>query len=1190
MNRNSDQFAPSISPRVPDAQDHPATTPRAYPAAGEERPLFQLDLKRSLQMHRQLALGFALAGLILAALYLARYWSMYTAESMVYIQPTPAAVLEGPAPMHWPYNYDPATYDSYVAQQMLSMKRPDVLVGALHKLDPGTFQQSGESDESAAERLKGAFEVAREQSSYQVSIAAHASNPDMAAAIANAIAASYIENTKHEQKAGDAERLAMLKDERDRVKKELDDDRTEQAALNAQLGVAAIGAVAPEHYDTDIAAIHDELVKARADHDEAAARLTTMNSGGGAGSPAMDAEADRQLATDPGLASLKTALEQQRAALVQQMAKVTPNNPQYKEDAAELQKIDASLDSSTLQMRARAAARIEEQLKTDLDRTSGLEARLNGQLAQMTKAAATATPKLQRASDLASDIARLQTRYNTVDEQFQNQTLEDNAPGTAHLAEVAVAPLHRSLNGVIRNAMVLLLLFALLGLAAAMIAHKMDPRVYAASEVEQLLGFAPMAQLPDFDEVPDEVADEHLLRLAAGIEYASRDGGMRACIFTGTGSGAGVTTLVTRLRDALRMLGRNAVLVNASGAAPVPPQAEEDAWRSTRSTALMQPGSETKESSPEKLPKESLVLTDAAPLTVSAEAEYMARCADCTFLVIEAGVTTREQLRAAAATLRRLNPAAVGLVLNRVGLKKADPQFRRAVNDVARHLRDRNRVQARPAPRKLHLQAEAPGAVPEPQIAAKIEQKIAPKFAAAEEEAASQFAFAAAPAHPAKWREDEPIQELATARLSNDAAPTWAELLPPEPVLPELPRNLEPISKLFTGPFASELPGNLEPISRLFTRSFVPKPAPQLAPTVPPVLGKAESIPNADPAPAPEPAKLAPQLPIVAGTPPKIEPVSKLFKGPVAPDPAPRPTPAVPPLRRRTDFISKQDSSPEPERAELVQQAPIAPKLPRELEPLADLFTGPHAPKGAPLVNRTWIRPELPNDVETILRMAAGSQVPAPHRRTMAAAPTMWRGDQPASKVVQENAPDEAPFPQPGPIRPAARSEAQPRSNPVSKAAQKPALGAAAPPVPPPASALPEREEEVPWWLAEPPVHSELELPRPGATRMGSWDSILNGSNGAEPAGSKAQEAAQKVRAKEEPPHVSRLRGILLSLGIKDSDSTGEAEFLPSKLAAAELDDESHKTNGASTRSVRSEPLDEADIPPFRQGPHMRGL
>ena len=55
----------------------------------------------------------------------------------------------------------------------------------------------------------------------------------------------------------------MLKEERERIKKELDDDRNEQAALNAQLGVAAIGPEAPQHYDTDIGQIHEELVKAR---------------------------------------------------------------------------------------------------------------------------------------------------------------------------------------------------------------------------------------------------------------------------------------------------------------------------------------------------------------------------------------------------------------------------------------------------------------------------------------------------------------------------------------------------------------------------------------------------------------------------------------------------------------------------------------------------------------------------------------------------------------------------------------------------------------------------------------------------------------------------------------------------------------------------------------------------------------
>jgi len=42
---------------------------------------------------------------------------------------------------------------------------------------------------------------------------------------------------------------------------------------------------------------------------------------------------------------------------------------------------------------------------------------------------------------------------------------------------------------------------------------------------------------------------------------------------------------------------------------------------------------------------------DTAPLAVSAETEYMARFVDCAIVVVESGVTTRAQLRDAAANL-----------------------------------------------------------------------------------------------------------------------------------------------------------------------------------------------------------------------------------------------------------------------------------------------------------------------------------------------------------------------------------------------------------------------------------------------------------------------------------------------------------------------------------------------------------
>ena len=118
-----------------------------------------------------------------------------------------------------------------------------------------------------------------------------------------------------------------------------------------------------------------------------------------------------------------------------------------------------------------------------------------------------------------------------------------------------------------------LLVFAGLffGMLAAVVAHKMDPRVYIASDVERVLGFAPMAQLPDFHEVPVGVSEEHMLRLAASIEHARKQGNLKSCIFTGTGPGTGVTTLIGKVRDLLEAMGRPTMLVDATGtAAPAP--------------------------------------------------------------------------------------------------------------------------------------------------------------------------------------------------------------------------------------------------------------------------------------------------------------------------------------------------------------------------------------------------------------------------------------------------------------------------------------------------------------------------------------------------------------------------------------------------------------------------------------------
>jgi hypothetical protein len=256
-------------------------------------------------------------------------------------------------------------------------------------------------------------------------------------------------------------------------------------------------------------------------------------------------------------------------------------------------------------------------------------------------------------------------------------------PGFAKFAAAAVVPWFSADSSVFRNAIVLLLSFIFLGAAVAVIAHKVDPRIYVASDVEHLLGFAPMAQLPDFNEVSNEIAEEHLLRLASGIDRAFKDRTLSHCVFTGTGPGVGVTTVADRVKEMLETLGKSAAIADAPDVSPPAPGGgqQETAFCGDDLLMLRQLIDEAEGV------RHEIILADSAPLAASEETEHLVRSADCTIVVIEAGVTTRAQLRAVASTLQRIKAPAVGFVLNRIRLATADAAFRRSIKEMNRHLR-----------------------------------------------------------------------------------------------------------------------------------------------------------------------------------------------------------------------------------------------------------------------------------------------------------------------------------------------------------------------------------------------------------------------------------------------------------------------------------------------------------------------
>jgi len=908
---------------------------RPTPAGHPEEAFFRLNLRRSLQLHGRLAIAIALAALALAAIYVWRSLPIYTAESVLFIQPQSGDVVERGVPNGLFNNYVPAAYDSYIEQQIQNVSRQDVLVAAAQKLGPSGWKKAGESDLSAAERVRQAIEVGRVKTTFQVSITANAGNAAMAAQIANAVANSYIESLSTDKKRGDALRLAALRDERDRVQKELASDRTEQETLNAKMGQAAIGGNTPDHFDDQIGLVQAELVKARADHDAAAARFTSVGGESGPSSASLDAEADELIANDAGLVSMKTALNARRAVIISQMANLTPSHPQYKQDADELNKINQSLESMMTGLRSKAASRIQLKLRSDLERTAAIEGQLNAQLGQLTGTAGSATSKLQRAADLATDISRLQARFATVDEQWRNLMLdEDGAPGAAYVSTPAVPPLHSASSKVLRNGVIIFLGGIVLGLLAVVLTLKLDPKVYISADVEQVLGFPPMAQLPNFYEVPEGVAEEHLLRLSTAIEYARKQGNLKSCIFTGSGPGTGVTTVATRVREMLDAMGQATVLVDASGTLPPAPRANAAiegepgralavSHRPGRSSALVQQMAEETQTQ-----EGTLVLTDTAPILVSAETEYLARFVDCAIVVVESGATTRAQLRDVAASLQRLDVSAVGFVLNRIGLQKADPAFRLSVKAIEDQLNAQSRSHARstvrsqPAaaesrPRNRRITDKQPASKPiaqepienapirppaqAPQVVPQVRQSphtiheelFVPTEPSLVPPQTSRTSPAPEPVLPqAKPDTDEPwwLADRAVQAVSNQTKPL---LEPAIPVEPQVAASVEPV---LANKFQSTiLPLPAEPIEM---KPVPAAPSPVIAePAIDPIVPELTDL-KPEPSPAVVPSPLAWE---------RSAPVAPVIKLEAVPQPAREPEPELEPEAAPPDIASRFD-------------------------------------------------------------------------------------------------------------------------------------------------------------------------------------------------------------------------------------------------------------------------------------------
>jgi succinoglycan biosynthesis transport protein ExoP len=711
-------YMTQVNPNDP-RNAQPPTMPRQPLRPTPKGSALKINVLRSLRLHAVTAILVALVVLGLGLAVLLRRGLMYSSTAIIYVSPVFPKTLTADTETQYPY-------DSYVQQQVQAITDYKVVSDALHHLPPGMVQHANEVEQSAVQRLQAEIEVKRIGSTYEVGITMQGMRPDHLAPIVNAVTQSYLDHAKQEEFYGRDERLATLRDTRDELQKELDAKLQEQGVITRQLGVAVIGTSTPANpYDDQLNKMRSDLATAHQQRIEAEAKLSAMQSGDpSAPNSALNAEADAMIAGDPQLTALKSSMGQKRSELMNQLAGLTPNNPLRKQTEADLAQIDKGLQDMQNNLRRTAAATYQQRLRAEVNRTATIEAQLQNQLAKGTSAADTAAPRFQRADELKADIDRLQARYTAVDNRIDDLELESSSPGSVHLFSPALPPLGPEPSKTKKLIPLLIPIALIMGVAAAVAFDFFDPHLYTGADVEGVLGFAPIGSLLDDRDVTQQIFDECVLRLAAGIDHATRVAGVRTFVVTSTGSGAGTTSIVENLGSTLARLGRKTITIDASGNTnPVAyvtvgvnnnisnvPGAEFSSTNGAangNSTELNLQTSSTvyTQSLPARVAPLSsfvakafqdltneyeIVLIDTAPLLSSAETEYLARCADVTILVTEAGKTTKGKLNRAARLLEKLDISGAAAVINKVRLIRVDDSQKHDLKEYESRMNEMN--------------------------------------------------------------------------------------------------------------------------------------------------------------------------------------------------------------------------------------------------------------------------------------------------------------------------------------------------------------------------------------------------------------------------------------------------------------------------------------------------------------------
>jgi Mrp family chromosome partitioning ATPase/capsular polysaccharide biosynthesis protein len=650
------------------------------------------------QRYRSVGIIVALAVLLIGIpLALLTVKSSYSAEAVFQVSPSYQKTMSADKDLELQSN---SQYREFVNHLSRSLLRYDVLERALTTLSAKGIDPRLPSEDTrkCIERLQKTIYVFAIPDTYMVRAGMRSDSKENLHQIVNAVMDSFLETTRNEQIYGSDERGHVLAERAAAVRSEIADFESRRAELASFLSLTTFGDGTINPFDAILAQARERLAQAALERSRAQSTLSAFEHQKEVPAASGRSVLEMRL-QDNGLQAMRNEVIKRNEELIRIVSGLQDGHPAKKpalDEMAELKRrlqlIEADFDKSSMgNTRSRFAATLEQ--------AQQVERELAERVTELQSQATEFATRFREAMRYTGEIKKREQELTDMRARTNYLETESSAFGFTRLITPALPAITPQGIGKTKILLGLLLASLALMLVIPLAMDFLDKRVITVGDAEKAMQIPSAAWLVDAcDAATHILIDDQLRRFASTLRRNQARGARNVYSFSSVKVGGGTTSTVLELARTLVELGSRTLVVDADSltsdsalSSDAPGLTDLMVGKTTAQAAITRqqhfgmqlnvvPYGRSTDSGIKRLDvlkaalqtwseQFDMVLIDLPPLLPSADAELLIDAIGQVFLVVEAEVLTKADVVRARVQLERMDPDAVGLIVNKVPME-----------------------------------------------------------------------------------------------------------------------------------------------------------------------------------------------------------------------------------------------------------------------------------------------------------------------------------------------------------------------------------------------------------------------------------------------------------------------------------------------------------------------------------------